>query len=317
MAKSVDHAGAERILQQALRHHRAHRLQEASALYRRVLTMRPGDAASLQNLALIAMERGRYPFAIELLSRAVSQQPDDAGAHYNLGLALHNLGRVAEAIASYDRALASRADFVEARYNRGNALRALKRYKEAEAAYRHALTLKPDFPGAWNNLGTTLRDLRRPAEAEQAYVKALASHPNDLSDDLPDDLGVFSDREFACELVQCPRLEPPAHNGGQLSLNFLFSPRHRRGLGRFGYWRKCAANRVQEVDSKYKSTSSLFQFACRSTPRVQTDSKHMRLDRGCANRSPQCSGYFCYAYFLTRQRFQLANIGRSPCTLGC
>ncbi len=181
MAKSADHAGAERILQQALRHHRAHRLQEASALYRRVLTMRPGDAAALQNLALIAMERGRYPFAAELLSRAVIQQPGDADAHYNLGLALQNLGRAEEAIASYDRALASRADFVEARYNRGNALRTLGRLGDAAADYRSAIAIQPGFLAAHGNLATCLAASGRTEEAAEAYRAALALAPDEAA----------------------------------------------------------------------------------------------------------------------------------------
>lgn len=178
MAPTDRPAQAERIVQQALRHHRAHRLGEAGALYRRALAIDPGEPTALQMLGLIAIGRERYPFAVELIGKALVRNPDDPGAHYNLGLALHKLGRREEAIASYERASALRADLAEAHYNRGTALQELGRLPEAVDAYRRAVAIQPGLVPAHANLATSLAALGRADDAEDAYRAALTVAPD-------------------------------------------------------------------------------------------------------------------------------------------
>jgi tetratricopeptide (TPR) repeat protein len=178
MARTDYPAQAGRILQQALRHHRAHRLQEAGALYHRVLTVDSRQPVALQNLGLIAIERGRFPYAIELLGKAIACRPGDAGAHYNLGLALHKTGRLAEAATAYQRAGALRPDFAEAHYNAGNVLKELGRVNDAVASYRQATAARSDFVEAHANLATALAEIGRAEEAAAAYRAALRLAPN-------------------------------------------------------------------------------------------------------------------------------------------
>jgi tetratricopeptide (TPR) repeat protein len=187
MARTDHIASAGRILQQALRHHRAHRLQEAGALYHRVLTADPHCTVALQNLGLIAIERGRFPYAIELISKAITCQPGDAGPYYNLGLAFHKSGQLAEAAAAYRRAGTLRPDFAEAHYNAGNALKELGRVNDAVTSYRQAIAARPDFVEARANLATSLAELGRAEEAAAEYRAALQLAPN--SAELHNNLG--------------------------------------------------------------------------------------------------------------------------------
>jgi tetratricopeptide (TPR) repeat protein len=187
MARTNHIASAGRILQQALRHHRARRLQEAGTLYHRVLTADPHCTVALQNLGLIAIERGRFPHAIELIGKAVACQPGDAGAHYNLGLALHKAGRLEEAAVAYRRAGALRLNFAEAHYNAGNVLKQLDRTNEAAVSYRLAVVARPDFVEARANLATGLAELGRAEEAAVEYRAALKLAPN--SAELHNNLG--------------------------------------------------------------------------------------------------------------------------------
>ena len=166
-------------MQQALRHHRAQRLTEASALYRRVLATEPNNPAALQNLGLIAIHRGRFPFAVELIGKAVVHQPDDAGAHYNLGVALQGSRRWDEALQSYDRAITLRPDFAEAFYNRANVLRERGRLAQAIADYRQALAIDPGLVAAYANTANCLAALGRADEAVANYQAALARAPNE------------------------------------------------------------------------------------------------------------------------------------------
>jgi tetratricopeptide (TPR) repeat protein len=210
--------GSRISLQQAFKlaaaHARAGRMVQAEGVLRQILQQRPNDPDALHQLAIVAHQVGKTPFAVQLLERALTVNPDiavvqaniaemyrrigqpqkavehgeravalnpqGADAHNNLGIAYFDLGDYERAIVCYDRASAARPRFAEAASNRGNALRQLRRHAEAEAEYRRALTFNVSYAEAYNNLGSVLRDLERPEEAEQAYKRALTLKPNYL-----------------------------------------------------------------------------------------------------------------------------------------
>jgi|GEM_PF-5727873 len=102
----------------ALHHHQAGRLSEAEAIYRTILVVDPGHAATHDALGNtltakgeLAEARARYECAIEL-------RPDFAEAHYHLGNLLLGQGMVTDARARYDRAIALKPDFAAALHAR-------------------------------------------------------------------------------------------------------------------------------------------------------------------------------------------------------
>ena len=168
----------EPALQQALTHHRAGRLPEAEAGYRRALELKPDFAEAHNNLGLTLQAQGRLAEAEASYRRVLELQPDWADTHNNLGVTLWDQGRQAEAEASYRRALEIEPDYVEAHNNLGNARRDQGKLPEAEASLRRALALKPDFAEAHNNLGNTLQAQGRRPEAEASFRRALALKPD-------------------------------------------------------------------------------------------------------------------------------------------
>jgi tetratricopeptide (TPR) repeat protein len=196
----------------ALEHHRAGRVNEAFALYRRILDADPRHVDALHMTGEIALRAGHPDLAIEMIGkaleihgdasillvtygaalgaqgklveaaavygRALALDPQCAAAHCNLGSTLRELGRPAEAVASCQRAIALQPNFPEALSNLGAALHALGEPAEAANAYRRALALKPDYVEALSNLGNALRDLGRLDEAIDAYRRALAAKPD-------------------------------------------------------------------------------------------------------------------------------------------
>jgi len=195
-------------------HARAGRLMQAEGILRQILKQRPNDPEALHQLAIVAHQAGKTPFAVQLIERAltvnpnvhifqaniaemyrrigqpqkaiehgqraVALKPDAADAHNNLGIAYFDIGDFDTAITCYDKAITHRPRFAEAISNKGNAYRQTRRYAEAEAEYRRALAINPSYAEAYNNLGSVLRDLERPAEAEAAYKRALTLKPTYL-----------------------------------------------------------------------------------------------------------------------------------------
>src|SRR5206468_1898732 len=126
---------AERGLAAAIEHHRAGRLAQAEAMYRRVLerrsdhtaaswlleALRPGFAWARHNLGGMLGQLGEHEEAVACFRHIAAAMPDSAEAHNDLGNALSELGKGREAIASYRRVVALKPAFAEAHYNLGSA----------------------------------------------------------------------------------------------------------------------------------------------------------------------------------------------------
>ena len=132
-----------RLFAAAAEHHRAGRLAEAIAGYRRGLALRPDDAAARTALGLALQATAAHDEAVAQLRRAVAADPRSYDAHYNLGVVLDRQRRHAEAIDSY----------------------------------RAALAIDPRAAAAWINLGLLLKE-SRPAEAIDCFRRAVAAGPD-------------------------------------------------------------------------------------------------------------------------------------------
>jgi predicted O-linked N-acetylglucosamine transferase (SPINDLY family) len=173
-------AALEQTLLRATELHRAGRLDEAEAGYRRVLAQRPEHGAALHRLGLLALQSGHAETALELLGRAAAADPAAWRSHCGLGQALAALERFPEAREAFQRATGLNPGCLEAWLGTGAACRALGLGREALAAFAQAAALGPDHAEAQNNLGIALQDAGRLAEAVQAFRRATQ-----LEDDFP------------------------------------------------------------------------------------------------------------------------------------
>jgi predicted O-linked N-acetylglucosamine transferase (SPINDLY family) len=169
---------AAQALRQALNLHRAGRLDEAEAVYRRLLSSYPQHFDTLHFLGVLRAQRGDMAEAAALIGKALERKSDEPFAHFHLAGALLPLGRAAEALASYGRAVALKPDFVEAHAARAAILLEMHRHEEALEACDRAIALQPDFMEAHNNRGTALLELGLREEALAAFQWALALKPD-------------------------------------------------------------------------------------------------------------------------------------------
>jgi tetratricopeptide (TPR) repeat protein len=204
-------ADAARLLAEGVDRHRRGLLDQAAALYRRVLEASPEQADALHLLGRIAEARGDLAQALALIERAItangrvsafhasrgsvllslgraedaarslrqalSLEPNSAEAHNVLGNAMLALGDATTAIECYQWALALRPQYPEARNNLGSALRAMGRLEEAEAELARAIALRPNYASALANLGLVLQERARYGEALEIYDRAIAADP--------------------------------------------------------------------------------------------------------------------------------------------
>jgi protein O-GlcNAc transferase len=177
----ISDANEIRLLQTAVEHHRAGRLEQAETLYRQILQRNPRHAEALHYRGLLAAQVGRRDLAIDLIRRALAIAPRNADAYSNLGNLLKDEGRLEEALAAHRQAIALAPSLPEAHYHRGVALEIENRHEEALAAYRQAIALRPNYPEVHYNLGVILEGQGRPEEALAAHRQAVA-HRSDFPD---------------------------------------------------------------------------------------------------------------------------------------
>jgi tetratricopeptide (TPR) repeat protein len=139
------------IYDAALRHHRAGRIDDAAALYQRILFLRPDHAAAHSNLGVALFLQNRIDEAMEHCERALVLDPDDASASITIGAVLARQGRMDEAVARYRRVLAVNPDHSDAHNGLGIILMFQGNFDEAMAHYGRAIAIRPDYPEAHYN----------------------------------------------------------------------------------------------------------------------------------------------------------------------
>lgn len=99
--------GEDALLQRAIAHHQAGRLDEAEQAYLEILRDAPQHPVALHHLGLIAMQSENFDLAHELIVESLAKDPADIRARENLGQVLRALGRIDEAIDLYRATLAT------------------------------------------------------------------------------------------------------------------------------------------------------------------------------------------------------------------
>lgn len=164
-------------LDNAVKAHQAGRVDEAEAVYMKILDRVPTQPDALNLLGVIQAEKNRHERALDLLQRASRIRPKD-------GLILNNLGRAAVrarrfelAIESLERALALAPDIIETYGNLIQAHRQAGNIKEAEyfvdvLREKRGGSVTADFEQA-----RIFSDLGRKAEARELLTKLTKESP--------------------------------------------------------------------------------------------------------------------------------------------
>lgn len=170
-------AKLQQLLEEAVAHHGAGRLEQAEKIYRHARESAPGHFDVLHLSGTLALQQGRHAEAVDWLSRAEKLNARSAVCSMRLALALCALGHHAEAEKFSRSALRRQPDLAEAWDNLGLVLRAQGRGAEVVSCHERAVALRPDFAPAWSHLGFALLLAGRPTDALAAHDRALTLTP--------------------------------------------------------------------------------------------------------------------------------------------
>lgn len=164
------------LLKVAMEHHQSGRLDDAQALYRRLLDLGSNPIAT-QYLGVLAMQRGDPVGGEAQIRAAIASNPNVADFHNNLGLCLRLQNRYEDAVSAYQQAVALDPSYVPGWNNLGLDLQALNRVDEATMQFRRAIALQPDFAEAHWNLGLSLLAMGNYADGWREYEWRLRCRP--------------------------------------------------------------------------------------------------------------------------------------------
>ena len=171
------------ILNMAVQHHQAGRLDQADALYRLLLDVEPDFPDALHLSGLLCLARNQPGEAVELIGRAISGKPDNANFRSDLGHAHTALGDKETARDSFRHALELQPDAPAAHLNLGWALFGSANNSDARMHFETAVKLAPDMSEAHSKLALSYLASGELEEAYAYFKRAarLAVRPQQIS----------------------------------------------------------------------------------------------------------------------------------------
>ena len=166
------------LLNMAVQHHQAGRLDEADGLYRLLLDVEPDHPDALHLSGLIRLARNQPGEAIELIERALLVNPANAAYYGNLGRAYAALDDSEKALECFRHAIEIDAHSAESLASMGQILRKLERYDEAIDSLEKARQIQPGSADIESTLGSVYHAANRLEEGVACYQRAIGIDPN-------------------------------------------------------------------------------------------------------------------------------------------
>lgn len=173
-------ASIEEALSIAVELHQSGRIDDAEALYRRILDADPDVHGALYFLGVLLAQKGRLSEAGQRIEQAVARRGDVADYHATLGKVKQALGQAEGAVACYRRVMLLQPDGAESLALAGVTLQQLGRGDEAIVALGRAAVLALDDAETRQRLALLLQlrgvrciEVHRPEQAVSDLSRAV------------------------------------------------------------------------------------------------------------------------------------------------
>jgi predicted O-linked N-acetylglucosamine transferase (SPINDLY family) len=174
----TNHQAALDPLTTAMNLYQQGKLQESETLFKRILTVAPGNNVALYSLTLLLLNSKRYDEAIQFAVSGTTSNPDFAPLWLIRAASHKELHQIEDALACYDKAIELNPKYIEALINSGAILRDLHRHKESLERFRRVLDIDPNYESALGNYGILLTEFKLLPEAISVFERLLAINPD-------------------------------------------------------------------------------------------------------------------------------------------
>ncbi len=151
------------------------RMEEAAAIYRKILKAYPESLFALSNLAVVEFRQGEFGSAARRLEVALKNAPKDAFCYSTLGICYYQMGQLDLAVKALNQSISLDPGDARTRNYMGIVSSKKGWWRAAEAEYKRAIELDPDFSDGYYNLATVYAYRPSPdySLAKEYYTKAL------------------------------------------------------------------------------------------------------------------------------------------------
>jgi predicted O-linked N-acetylglucosamine transferase (SPINDLY family) len=154
------------------------KLDKASMLFEKILTLDPTDFIALYSMGVIAGKQGNHDLALTLLTQAVHSAPTNAQGYYALASTLQSLALFESALETFDQALALNPGYMEAYNNKATLLHSMNRHLEALQTIDAGLAISPQDQKSLNNKGYILTEFKQNSVAALVFKSLLDINPD-------------------------------------------------------------------------------------------------------------------------------------------
>lgn len=166
------------MLSEAIHFHKDNKIDEAKAIYNKILNIQKNHPDALHLLGVIELQNNNHLLAINLFNEAILQNPLNSGFYNNLGTAFKKNKDLKLALFNYNKAIEIKSDYAEAYNNRGLIFLELKNYDSAIKDFSQSVKFKPDYAEAYNNRGLLFARLQNYEFAIKDFNKAITIKPD-------------------------------------------------------------------------------------------------------------------------------------------
>jgi predicted O-linked N-acetylglucosamine transferase (SPINDLY family) len=166
------------LLEQAAEHHKAGRMDQASALCRDVLRQDAGNPMALHRLGLLARDRGQKDKALDLLLRAARLLPKSAEIHADLGKTLVRYRNFGPAIQRLELALSIDPQRSDDYLWLAGAYADIGRSDKVIETCDRAVEFSAEDPQIASRIAGAIMTQGRMADALQIWRRAVAAKPD-------------------------------------------------------------------------------------------------------------------------------------------
>jgi len=182
------------------------------------------ENAAILNNSGIALTEANRPFeAIPMFRKALTIEPGNPLLWLNLGIAQQKTGNYTDAINSFQQSIIIDDDIAEAWHSMGLIYYELNELDLAEDCYMSALLRNNNDPGTWNNLGVINFNKNNYEEARNCFEKSISLYPQyfDALFNLRDTCRELGDFRAAAEFERILSNLEPLPRSAKLSADTL------------------------------------------------------------------------------------------------
>lgn len=165
------------LFQEAHKAYNQNKLEEAKAIYEKILNEDSKNAEAYCNLGFILRKLGKNKEAFDSYIKAINSNPRYGLTYNNLGNLLKDTGNLEAALKVYGDALKINPKDFQIYNNIGMVYEKSRRYNDAIKSYKEAVRINPNYDKAINNIGVVLYKQEKHKEAIEIFKIALKVNP--------------------------------------------------------------------------------------------------------------------------------------------